>query len=237
MEVTQESIESVGTNKEVGNGISSVSDKSSIPSQPPITDIKVKVDLTKKPAELNEPVTLMNDDDFFDGKTDKTEGDIKQEQKQKEKADAFKNTINNNPTPSSEKKIVSPDKRQAQAEKWTAAIDMVRIWGLKQWSGQADNVGLIVLEADKKQFAEALADVMEESNFDPAPLLTLAVTAVGVFGGSFTNAAESRKKIRAFRKTEAYKKAEEERLAKKEKPDLDPITGTHRKKRGGQAKA
>lgn len=212
----------------------------SIPREP-VKEIKVKVDLNQKPAELNEPVTLQSDDDFFGDKTAKTEGDIKEEEKQKEKADAFKNNTQTNSSipsaSSSSAKKTTPEKRKAQAEKWVAAIDMLRIWGLKQWSGQQDNVGLIVSDPDKEALADALADVMEEYDFNPAPLLTLGITSVGVFGGSFIQASNSRRVIKELRKTEAYKKAKAEELAKKEKPPLDPMTGNHRKKRGGQEKS
>lgn len=114
---------------------------------------------------------------------------------------------------------------------------MVNTWGLKKWSGQADDVGLKTAEPDKVALAEALADVMEEYNFNPAPLLTLAITTVGVFGNSWTNAYENRKKIRKFRKEEPDKAQEADKASVKTKPELDPATGKHNKRRGGQFKS
>lgn len=212
------------------------------PQAPPVTEIRAKVDLTKKPTEMSEPINLLDDDEFFKRQMGATEGDLKADEEEKKKTEALKDKLGSSSTPPSSSpskspKSSSPEKRLKQAEKWVKAIDIARMWGLKAWSGQADNTGLLVSDGDKETLAEALADVMEEYDFDPAPLLTLAITATAVFGTSFSNASESRKKIREFRKTEEYKKAEAERLAKKEKPDLDPFTGKHNKRRGGQTKS
>lgn len=203
-----------------------------------VKEIQAKVDITKKPEERKEQINLLDDADFFAQQTNPTEGDAKQKALEKERVEKLKNSLGATPASSSSNstKSSNPDKRLAQAEKWGKALDLVRIWGLKMWSGQADNEGLIVSTPDQKVLAEALADVMEEYNFDPAPLLTLAVTVTAVWGTSISNASDSRKKIREFRKTEEYQKAQAERMLKKEKPDLDPLTGTHAKRRGGQRK-
>lgn len=210
------------------------------PQAPPVTEIRAKVDLTKKPTEMSEPINLLNDEDFFKAQMGATEGDLKGDEERK-KTEALKEKLGSTTPPpsppSTSPKSTSPEKRLKQAEKWVKAIDIARMWGLKAWSGQADNTGLLVSDGDKETLAEALADVMEEYDFDPAPLLTLAITATAVFGTSFSNASESRKKIREFRKTEEYKKAEAERLEKKAKPELDPFTGKHQKRRGGQTKS
>lgn len=201
-----------------------------------VKEINVKVDLTKKPEEIKEPINLLNHDEFLRKQTSPTEADLKQDKKQEEKVNEFKEKISSTSTPSSAK-TTSPDKRQKQAEKWVKAIDIAVLWGLKAWSGQADDVGLKTNESDKQTLADALADVMEEYDFNPAPLLTLGITAVAVYGTPFTNAQDSRKKIRAFRKSEEAKKKKEEELNVKVKPEFDPATGQHKKRRGGQFKS
>lgn len=217
----------------------------SVKQEPVVTEIKAKVDLKRTPAEANEPVTLMSDEDFFKQQTNPTEGDLKQKEEDKRKSDALKDKLSSSNTSSSTSsepspsasKPTTPEKRLKQAEKWVKTIDLVRIWGLKTWSGQADDVGLTVHETDKQQLAEALADVMEEYNFNPAPLLTLGMMTVATFGGSFSNAYESRKKIRAFRKDNPEKVEEASKEKIKIKPELNPATGEHRKRRGGQFKS
>lgn len=205
--------------------------------EPIVKNINVKVDLSKKPEEIKEPINLLNDDEFFKKQTNPTEGDLNQDKKQEEKVNEFKQTISDTPASSSSSKTVTPEKRKAQAEKWVKAIDIAILWGLKAWSGQADDVGLKTGSEDKQTLADALADVMEEYNFNPAPLLTLAITAVAVYGTPVTNAIEKRKIIRALRKKEPERVKEAKDSSVKEKPEFDPATGKHIKRRGGQFKA
>lgn len=239
MEVTQEPEGSTGKSEKVE--VINTTPSATTPSDTPATtsetvkNISVKVDLTQKPQEIKEPVNLLNDNEFFDKVTEPTEGDIKNDAKQKEKIDGLKSKLTST-TDSSSTSTTTPDARKKQAEKWIKAIDIAMIWGLKTFSGQADNVGLVTAEPDKKTLAEALADVMEEYKFNPMPLVTLVVTAVAVYGTPVTNAFESRKKIKAFRKTEEYEKLQKEGFGIKNKPPLDPATGEHKKRRGGQFK-
>lgn len=256
MQVTQEPIEEKGSEKK-GEPIITSQPASTEPSaeekkvdgapplppkqEPVVKEIKAQVDLSKKPAELKEPITLMDSDDFFKKQTNPTEGDLKSEEEKKKKTEEAKEKLGSSSTPpsssSSSTKTISPEKRQKQAEKWVKAIDLARLWFLKEWSGQADDVGLTVHDSDKKELAEALADVMEEYDFNPAPLLTLATMTVATFGSSVSNAYESRKKIRAFRKENPDKVKEAKDASIKLKPDLDPASGQHKKRRGGQFKA
>jgi hypothetical protein len=244
MEVTQEPIDDKNNKKKDEPVVNSTEPVSSSKQEPPVTEIKAKVDLKRPPAEANEPVTLMDDDDFFKQQTNPTDGDLKQKEEDKKKADALKEKLSSSGSSSSSssssstpKPPLTADKRKKQSEKWVKALDLLNTWGLKKWSGQADDVGLKTTDTDKEALAEALADVMEEYNFNPAPLLTLAITTVGVFGNSWTNAYESRQKIRKFRKEQPEKVEEAEKASVKTKPDLDPATGKHNKRRGGQFKS
>lgn len=246
MEVTQEPIDGEKSKPKpvVIQGEKPSSNNGATPpsasKEPIVTEVKAKVDTSRKPAEANEPVTLMDDDDFFKQQTQPTDGDVKQKEEDKRKAEALKDKMNSSstsPSSTSSTKTIHPDKRKAQADKWVKALDLLNTWGCKKWSGQADDVGIKTNEGDKEALALALADVMEEYNFNPAPLLTLAITGVAVFGNSWSNAYESKRKIREFRKDNPEKVKEAGKASIKVKPDLDPATGKHQKRRGGQLKA
>jgi len=216
-----------------------------VPPVPPVnkgTEISVEIDDTKKPVPADEKINLLNEDEVDDEITQKTEGDLENDEEKKKGSlnDFRRKTETTTSIPNlSVEKGADPDKKKRQAEKWVKVIDMAAIWGLKLWSGQADNVGLVTPQGDKDALAEALVDVFQEYNIEVNPILTLLITAGAMYATPLANAKASKKILDSAKKSEAYKKRQEEialaRLNKKN--DIDPDTGKHFKKRGGQKNA
>lgn len=206
------------------------------PSSSPVIEIKADVDLTKKPASVKETINLLDDDALDNDVTKNTEGDNKkkeEEEKKKSSIDDFRKQASQTSQTAGTEKPFNPTLAQQQAAAWVKIIDMGARFGLKAWSGQADNTGLEVSQADKDVLAEQLTIAMQEYKFVMPILLTVLSTLGAMYATPIMNARESKKKIDEFR----AKQKEAETKSVKLKPEFDPETGKHKKKKGGQYKA
>lgn len=199
----------------------------------PVTEIKADVDLTKKPASVKETINLLDDDALDKDVTKNTEGDNKKKEEEEKK----KNNINDfrqqtAQAPGTEKPF-NPIRAQQQAKVWAKIIDIGIRFGLKTWSGQADNTGLDVPQSDKDVLEQQIALCLVEYKVVTSPIFDALVTLGAVYSTPFANAKESKKKIDEWR---AKQRADELKNIKL-KPELDPATGKHKKKKGGQYKA
>lgn len=203
----------------------------------PVKEIIANVDLTKKPESVKEKINLLNDDELDAGVTASTEGDKKKqetEQKSKPNVDDFRKQTTQIPATGSDGKIFNPTLAEQQAQAWVKIIDMGMRFGLKAWSGQADNVGLEVSEPDKEVLAQQIAIALGEYKVVVPILLTVLTTFGAMYATPIMNARDSKKKIDEFR---AQQKAQESLTIPKTKPEFNPATGQHKKGKGRFHKA
>lgn len=202
-----------------------------------VIQITAKVDLTKKPESAKETINLLNDDQLDEGVTQNTEGDVKKKEAEKAKTNINDFRQQNSQSTGGGEKPFNPTIAKQQAEAWVKIVDMAVKFGLKAYSGQADNTGLDVPQGDKDVLAEQLSIAMTEYKFVAPILLTILTTLAAMYATPVMNARESKKKIDEFRAMEKSKAKEKDFSNIKIKPTLDPSTGLHKKKKGGQYKA
>jgi hypothetical protein len=203
-------------------------------------EIKFEIDPKAEPAVIEEKSNLLDNDDVFEEMIKPTEEDAKNKEKEKEKKggdiggfrDEVKNT-SDTPTPPGAFSEAEKEKKKKKAETLANVIDKLTVGGLKIWSGQADNTGLIVSDKDKKDIADAWYEVFLEYNLDKymSPFLALGMSYFAIYSPVVANAKESKKKIEAF-KAANRKKAKED--LPKMRPEFDPSKRKFIKGKGRQ---
>lgn len=205
------------------------------PSNKKVEEIIASVDMTKKPQSRQETIMILDDDEMDASVNQKTEGDIKKDNEKKAAGNVndFRSQLAGAPPVDNK---FNPDLSKQQAEAWVKIIDMGIRFVLKAWSGQADNTGLEPNEKDKDVLAQQIAIALNEYKFVVPILVTVFTTAAAMYATPIMNARDSKKKIDEFRAEQKAKQAKEAVKDIKMKPEFNPATGKHIKKKGGQYK-